>query len=64
MDGGDWYDDSGYRDAVRRADRAARWGWAVIAAVITVVVGVFVLAAAAVLLLFLMFLFSYVYAAG
>ncbi|NUS03440.1 MAG: hypothetical protein HOV97_12840 [Nonomuraea sp.] len=26
-----WYDDSDTRDAVRRADRAARFGWAAIA---------------------------------
>jgi len=58
--GGDWYDDSGYRDAVKRADRAARWGWAVIA----VVVALPLLAAVAVFILFLMVLFSYVYTAG
>ncbi|WP_371661660.1 hypothetical protein [Streptomyces sp. NBC_00280] len=27
----DWDDDSGYRDAVRRAERATRFGWAAIA---------------------------------
>ncbi|MER5526928.1 hypothetical protein ABT075_20395 [Streptomyces sp. NPDC002677] len=27
----DWYDDSDYRDAVRRSGRAARFGWAAIA---------------------------------
>ncbi|MEV0786822.1 hypothetical protein AB0I52_28460 [Streptomyces sp. NPDC050423] len=28
----DWYDDSEYQDAVRRAERATRFGWATIAA--------------------------------
>ncbi|GGW70418.1 MULTISPECIES: hypothetical protein [Streptomyces] len=26
----DWYDDSDYDDAARRAERATRWGWRVI----------------------------------
>ncbi|MEU8698023.1 hypothetical protein AB0C61_10155 [Streptomyces sp. NPDC048680] len=29
----DWYDDSEYADAVQRAERATRCGWATIAAV-------------------------------
>ncbi|MEU5277065.1 hypothetical protein AB0G87_11695 [Streptomyces asoensis] len=31
MTDGDWNDDSDYRDAVRRADRAERTGWRLIA---------------------------------
>ncbi|AWW43598.1 hypothetical protein [Streptomyces cadmiisoli] len=31
MAGRDWYDDNDYHDAVQRAERAARFGWAVIA---------------------------------
>ncbi|MER5370225.1 hypothetical protein [Streptomyces sp. NPDC002722] len=27
----DWYDDSDYQDAVQRAERATRFGWAAIA---------------------------------
>ncbi|MFJ8645901.1 hypothetical protein ACIRNI_07235 [Streptomyces sp. NPDC093546] len=27
----DWYDDSEYHDAVQRAERSARFGWAMIA---------------------------------
>lgn len=31
MAGRDWYDDNDYHDAVQRAERATRFGWAAIA---------------------------------
>ncbi|GAB2928779.1 hypothetical protein [Streptomyces mayteni] len=31
MSDSDWYDDRQYEDAVRRADRTTRFGWAAIA---------------------------------
>ncbi|MFJ7493143.1 hypothetical protein ACIQZB_18215 [Streptomyces sp. NPDC097727] len=43
----DWYDDSDYREAAQRAERATRWGWTAIAGVMgllaTVLLGVVVL---------------------
>ncbi|MFE9170036.1 hypothetical protein [Streptomyces kebangsaanensis] len=45
MTEGDWYDDSDYDEALRRADRATRLGWKVIAGV-TGLLGLGLIAAA------------------